>query len=138
MDRFSKNTLTLAALMMIAGIALGAFGAHGLKARISADNLETFHTGVLYHLLHGLAIALVGCLHLALKAELQLRWVVRCFVVGVLCFSGSIYLLATSDLTGISSKLLGPITPIGGMFFLVGWSILALKCFLMPTKNSLL
>ena len=127
MDRFSRNTLTLASVIMVIGIGLGAFGAHGLEDKVSEENLQTFATGVLYHLLHGIAIALMAGIRVFVK-DLRLRWVVHCFSLGILFFSGSIYLLATSTWTNIPTAIIGPITPIGGILFIVGWSLLAWRC----------
>ncbi len=127
MNRNALTAIRYGAILMAVGIILGAFGAHGLRAHLGAADLDTYQTGVLYHLLHSLAILIIGAL-LASNPQLMLTWVIRSFLLGILCFSGSIYLLATSDLTGIPTKILGPITPLGGIFFLVGWIMLAWKC----------
>lgn len=102
---------------MVSGIALGAFGAHGLKALLEADALAAYKTGVLYQLLHGVAfIALAG---VAGKASL---WNLRFMGVGVLLFSGSIYLLtAGAALLPFSISFAGPLTPIGGVLMILGW-----------------
>lgn len=101
------------------GVALGAFGAHGLKARVPPDLLAVFETGVRYHLVHALALLAV-----AWAAE---RWpgtapgaAGALFLAGIVVFSGSLYLLV---LTG--QRWLGAITPIGGVCFLAGWLALA-------------
>jgi uncharacterized membrane protein YgdD (TMEM256/DUF423 family) len=102
------------------GVALGAFGAHGLKGRVGTDMLAIFETGVRYHLVHAL-----GLLGVAWAAE---RWgggwvslAGWAFVSGIAVFSGSLYLLA---LTG--ARWLGAITPLGGLAFIVGWAALVI------------
>ena len=104
----------------------GAFGAHGLRDRLSADMLAVFETGVRYHLFHGLALLAV--------AWAASRWPSSYvtaaggfFVVGITIFSGSLYLLAV---TGI--RWLGAITPIGGVCLIVGWLVLAMGALRAP------
>ncbi len=97
------------------GIALGAFGAHGLKTRVDADLLTVFETGVRYHMYHALALVLVGLGALRWPGT----WINASgwlFLVGILVFSGSLYLMT---LTGV--RWLGAITPIGGLAFILGW-----------------
>ncbi|MBX5436864.1 MAG: DUF423 domain-containing protein [Alicyclobacillaceae bacterium] len=96
-------------------VALGAFAAHGLKGKLDAGQLDVFHTGVQYQMYHGLALLLTAMLLMRMESS----WLIVagwCFIAGVVLFSGSLYALA---LTG--AKLFGPITPIGGVLFLVGW-----------------
>lgn len=95
-------------------VALGAFAAHALKSRLDAYSLGVFQTGVQYQFFHALALVLVGLL--ALQTQTNFRVPGLCFLVGILVFSGSLYLLA---FTGV--KWLGAITPLGGVAFLVGW-----------------
>jgi uncharacterized membrane protein YgdD (TMEM256/DUF423 family) len=98
-----------AALVIFVGIALGAFGAHGLSARLEeTGRLANWETATFYHLVHGLAMFAVA-LH---GRGLGYRW----FLAGIILFSGSLYLLAVTGLTW-----LGAITPLGGVSFLVGW-----------------
>ena len=100
-------------------VALGAFGAHGLKQVLSPGLLQTFNTGVEYQGLHSMALLATGLL---LRSEDQstLRLAGWCFATGILVFSGSLYLLALTD-----ARWLGAVTPIGGTAFLVGWGALA-------------
>lgn len=102
------------------GVALGAFGAHALRSRISAANLDVWHTGVQYHTLHALALIAVGliCAHADAKAIRTAGWL---FVAGIAIFGGSLYALALTDV-----RVLGAITPLGGICFLAGWACLAL------------
>ncbi|TRX73602.1 DUF423 domain-containing protein [Pseudomonas mangiferae] len=112
--------LLLAAFAGFTGVALGAFAAHGLRSRLSAEYLAVFHTGVQYQLVHALALLGVGLLALHVPSR-TLGIAGGAFAVGVLLFSGSLYALT---LSGIGR--LGMITPIGGVAFLVGWACLGL------------
>jgi len=122
MTRDTRHTDTLflvACLLMAAGVALGAFGAHGLRARLAPDLLAIFETGVRYHLVHGLA-ALVAALVARAAPGRAARGAGWLFVGGVVVFSGSLYLLA---LTG--TRWLGAITPVGGLAWIAAWVMLA-------------
>ena len=103
------------AVLMLLAVALGAFAAHGLKSRLTPDMLAVFETGVRYHVYHALALLALG----AARGPDKAGW---CFVAGIAVFSGSLYVLA---LTG--EKRLGMITPIGGLLFIAGWVLFALK-----------
>ena len=118
-----RTFLMLAAFFGFTGVALGAFAAHGLKNRLSAEYLAIFHTGVLYQLIHALAILGVAVLAAQLPGRLMTMagW---SFALGIVLFSGSLYVLT---LTGISK--LGIITPFGGLAFLVGWLCLGLAAW---------
>lgn len=111
--------VTLGAVAAAFGVALGAFGAHGLEGRVSADRLATFQTGVRYHMYHALALLFVGW------AAAQgwgpvLHWAGYCFVAGILLFSGALYLLVLTD-----TPWLGAVAPVGGTAFIIGWSLMA-------------
>ncbi|OAV44905.1 DUF423 domain-containing protein [Lewinella sp. 4G2] len=113
-------------------VALGAFGAHGLKTLVGPQELETFATGVRYHFYHTMAIGLVSVLTLSpLLRRPYLKWATLFFLVGILLFSGSLYLLALQSVHGIPTVFLGPVTPIGGVFFIAGWVCL----FLAPSQS---
>ncbi|MBM4125116.1 MAG: DUF423 domain-containing protein [Nitrospira sp.] len=101
------------------GVAAGAFGAHGLKSILSPDRLAVYETAVRYHLYHALAMVVVGCLGDRCRAD-RVGIAGRLFMVGILLFSGSLYLLALSGV-----RWLGAITPLGGAAFLGGWATLA-------------
>jgi uncharacterized membrane protein YgdD (TMEM256/DUF423 family) len=107
--------VTLGAIFAFIGIGIGAFGAHTVKNTISPASLAIYQTGVQYHLIHAVALVLVGTSDTKISP-----WVGRLFTAGICIFSGSLYALA---LTGI--KWLGAITPIGGVCFLAGWALLA-------------
>ena len=113
---FAKVLLGAGALFGGSGVVLGAFGAHALKGRLDPDKLSSWETAVLYQLVHALALLVVG-VWMLFGGSSTLRWAGWGFMVGVLLFCGSLYLLsATSGL-----RWLGPITPIGGVAFIVGW-----------------
>lgn len=109
--------LMLAAFFGFTGVALGAFAAHGLKSRLTPEYLAVFQTGVHYQMLHALALLGVALLSVQVGAAL-VKWAGWAFAVGILLFSGSLYLLT---LAGLS---VGIVTPIGGLFFLIGWALL--------------
>lgn len=115
--------LLLAAFAGFTGVALGAFAAHGLKARLSAEYLAVFQTGVHYQLIHALALFGVALLLQRLPSGL-LHAAGSLFALGILLFSGSLYLLT---LSGIGK--LGMITPLGGLAFLAGWLCLGLAAW---------
>ena len=115
--------LMLAAFFGFTGVALGAFAAHGLKGRLTEQYLAIFHTGVTYQLVHTLALFGVALLATHLPGRL-VTWAGLCFALGIVLFSGSLYLLTMS---GIAK--LGMITPIGGVAFLAGWLCLGLAAW---------
>jgi uncharacterized membrane protein YgdD (TMEM256/DUF423 family) len=121
-----RGFLMLAAFFGFTGVGLGAFAAHGLKNSLSAEYLAIFHTGVTYQLVHTLALLGVALLATQIPGRL-VTWAGVSFVIGILLFSGSLYLLT---LTGISK--LGIITPLGGLAFLVGWLCLGLAAWRLP------
>ena len=110
--------IRLAAILGALAVILGAFGAHSLERLISPDSLETFETGVRYHFYHTIMIALVAVLlHIReIKIRRTAAWL---FAIGILLFSGSIYLLSIREIVNLGSWL-GPITPIGGTLFIAG------------------
>ena len=110
---------------LAAGIAVvaGAFGAHGLEGRVSPNRLETFKTGVTYQMYHALALLFVGWAALQGSSG-AVTWAGYAFILGIVIFSGSLYLLVLTD-TG----WLGAITPIGGVAFIAGWVLVAWGMF---------
>lgn len=118
-----RGFLLLAAFFGFTGVALGAFAAHGLKDRLSAEYLAIFHTGVTYQLVHALALFGVALLATHVPGRL-VAWAGLAFALGIILFSGSLYLLT---LSGVSK--LGIITPFGGLGFLIGWFCLGLAAW---------
>lgn len=112
--------LSAGSLLALAAVAIGAFGAHGMKARLSAEMLAVYQTGVQYHFYHALGIVLVGMAFFHLPDSPVLRASGWLLIAGIFFFSGSLYALA---LTG--EKWLGAIAPIGGTAFILGWATFA-------------
>src|SRR5690606_2527153 len=106
---------------------LGAFAAHGLKAHLSVENLQTFETGVKYQMYHALFLLLLGSLPLASEKVKNICFYLT--VVGVIFFSGSIYLLATNSMTSFDFRVFGPVTPIGGSLMIAAWIMLLINFF---------
>ena len=105
------------------GVILGAFGAHWLKAN-APDSVPTFQTGVQYQMYHAFAIILTGLLFEKFPLK-TMSWAGTCFFIGILLFSGSLYLLAALKATGkVGLGGVGIITPIGGLFFIAGWLLM--------------
>jgi len=123
MERLSKNIVVIAAILAAVTIAIGAFGAHGLKQLVSADALATFETGVRYQMYHVLALLVIGFTEKI--PQNTKKWIFRFFCCGMLFFSGSIYLLALKEQLPFSVSFLGPVTPMGGLLFILGWVRLA-------------
>lgn len=101
-------------------VALGAFAAHSLKNMLSPQLLETFQTGVQYHMYHALALFGIGLLTLHFPHQTILKTAGYLFLLGIVLFSGSLYVLALSGI-----RWLGAITPLGGVAFLAAWALLA-------------
>lgn len=118
-----RSFLMLAAFFGFTGVALGAFAAHGLKGRLTTDYLAIFQTGVTYQLVHALALLGVAVLAAHLPGRL-VGWAGALFVLGIVLFSGSLYLLTLSGL-----GRLGIITPVGGLCLLAGWLCLGLAAW---------
>jgi len=116
-----RTFLLIGALAGVTGVALGAFGAHGLRSRLSPEMLAVFETGVRYHLYHALALLATASIMGRLEGNRLVAAAGWLFVAGILLFPGSLYVLAV---TGI--RTLGAITPIGGVAFLIAWACLAI------------
>jgi uncharacterized membrane protein YgdD (TMEM256/DUF423 family) len=121
-----KQWLFVSAVMGLLAVVCGAFAAHGLKARLDAEALAVFETGARYQMYHALGIGLAA---LAMRgpAARWAGWAAMAFLIGILLFCGSLYLLA---LTG--KPMLGIVTPFGGLSFIVGWGLLARAALLLP------
>ena len=117
-----KKILSVAGFFGMTAIVLGAFGAHALKKVLTIDQLATFETGVKYQMYHALFLLFLGLnSHLSFKTK---KTILALTIVGVIFFSGSIYLLATDSLNAFNFKVIGFITPIGGLLLILAWSIL--------------
>ena len=116
----AKLFVSLGALAAALGVALGAFGAHALKARLSADMLAVWQTAVQYHLWHALGLVAVGLLAQHLPASVPVRVAGWLMVAGIVLFSGSLYVLAATG-----TRWLGAVTPLGGACLIVAWLVVA-------------
>lgn len=132
MDKKMLSTLALTGMM---AVIIGAFGAHGLKPKLDSSQLSTFNTGVSYHFYHLLAMSFAYLLYI----HTEHKWVRRgfwMFLAGIILFSGSLYLLSTRELIGLSSyRWLGPLTPLGGLCFILGWISIMVSAYNTRTDN---
>lgn len=119
----NKGFLRTAAVLGALSVALGAFAAHKLKELVSEYAIGIFETGVRYQFYHVFALMIVGILFAYGKRSL-LRWSGIFFLMGIALFSGSLYLLTWMQTAEVSAKWVGPITPLGGVCFIVGWILL--------------
>jgi uncharacterized membrane protein YgdD (TMEM256/DUF423 family) len=122
----AKLFIVLGSFSGMLGVVLGAFGAHALKSRLSEDAMGVFETAVQYQFYHSLALLAVGILALSQPQTILLKSSGYLFLLGILIFSGSLYLLS---FTGV--KWLGAITPLGGLAFIGGWACLAFASWKM-------
>lgn len=127
-----KRLLTFGGFLGAISVILGALAAHGLKSKlgtglITESNLQSFDTAARYQMYHSIALLAMAFLMEKFHTKLII-WATWCFITGIFLFSGSIYILSTSRLMGLENvNWLGPITPIGGLFFVIGWVFLALS-----------
>ena len=119
--------LALGAVSGAISVMLGAFGAHALKSRLSADALSAFQTAVQYQMVHSLALVAVGLWLVRHPEDMLSRYAAFAFCFGILFFSGSLY-----GLTLGGPRLLGPVTPIGGTLFIAGWLLFAIAAIKTP------
>lgn len=120
-----KRFLITGSLYCGLAVMLGAFGAHALKALLPAESLQSFQTAVHYQIIHGLAILITGIIYTQ-NQQGVLLYVGRFFSAGIICFSGSLYLLTFLKLFNIDfPPAIALITPLGGLFMILGWMILA-------------
>lgn len=119
-----KTYLLIAAISGFLAVALGAFGAHGLRDKLSADLLAVYQTGVQYQFYHTFATLVVALLLMLSPQSMALKWSGNLFAIGIVIFSGSLYVLALSGV-----RWLGAITPLGGLAFLAGWISLAIAAW---------
>ena len=132
--------LLISALSGLLSVTLGAFGAHGLKKVVSTDMLVAYQTGVQYQFIHSLVLLALAILLLmpATKPAVanKLKWSANLMLVGILLFSGSLYTMTLMSVTGGFPAWLGPITPIGGLAFIMGWIFLMVAAFKLPIDEQ--
>lgn len=118
-----KRFLQAAAITGALAVALGAFGAHGLKKLLDAELLQVFETAVRYQFYHVFALLAAGMLYKEFPGKFQ-KWAGNLFITGMLLFSGSLYLLCYVKYAGLPLSWIGAITPVGGVAFIAGWLLL--------------
>ena len=117
-----NTTLIFGAVYGLLSVILGAFGAHALKKIISVEKLVSFETGVRYQMYAALFLLITGYI---LKFETPVeKWISLLMIAGTFLFSVSIYLLAFSEVATVPSKVIGPITPLGGLLMIISWAML--------------
>jgi uncharacterized membrane protein YgdD (TMEM256/DUF423 family) len=117
MNKYTK----IGAFAAMLSVVFGAFGAHMLEDSLTADALDVYETAVQYHMFHSIGILLIALLMDRLPSQKLAVWAARLLLIGIVLFSGSLYALALSD-----EKILGAITPLGGVAFIAGWICMAL------------
>ena len=122
-----KKIIATGAILGALGVAAGAFGAHGLQRATTDEKIiHGFQTAAQYQLWHALALIAVGIIFTGPFSPRLLKWSAGCFITGILLFSGSLYLLSFLKISGSSlASAVGPVTPLGGVFLIAGWLILA-------------
>ena len=124
----NKQIIITASVFGMLAVITGAFGAHGLKGRLSAADLEVWHTAVQYNFYHVFALLFLSTFARFKNSQITLAYYF--FSFGILFFSGSLYLLSCRNLLGWNWLIaLGPITPLGGLLFILGWLMLAIAAF---------
>lgn len=127
-----KRIIVFAGISGAMGVTLGAMAAHFLKSRleeglITQNDIQAFETASRYQIYHSIALLCIALLYDKLHDKL-IKKAAYCFMLGIVLFSGSIYLLSTSALIGLrTTNWLGPVTPLGGIFLITGWILLALS-----------
>ena len=127
----NKRIVIIGATLFVLAIALGAFGAHELKKYLDHEQLKTFEVGVRYQFYQAITFLILG--FNAEKLNFKLRTIFILLIIGTIFFSGSIYLLSIAEILNISKKIIGPITPIGGLIIIIAWFIFIVK--LIKTKG---
>ena len=126
-EKLDRKLVLLACVTGGLGVVLGAFAAHGLRPLLSGSAFESFNTGIRYQMYHSFLLFFIG-LTPELKSS-QKTILFKLILTGVLVFSGSIYLLSTNDLTSFNFKVIGFITPVGGLFLIASWLMLFVYFF---------
>ena len=116
----AKKWIGIGSILVMLSVMIGAFGAHMLEPIIGEDKISVYETGVQYHMIHALGIILIGVIAKVFGEAKLLVWSARLLFIGIILFSGSLYVLSISGLGP-----LGAITPLGGVSFIAGWICLA-------------
>ncbi|TSD67215.1 DUF423 domain-containing protein [Inquilinus sp. KBS0705] len=124
----NKQIIVTASLLGAVAVILGAFGAHGLRAVLEPHQLEVWQTAVQYNFYHVFALLFLSLFNQ--DKNKSAVWAYYFFLFGILLFSGSLYLISCRDILGMPGlAVLGPVTPIGGLLFILGWVMLAVTAF---------
>lgn len=124
-----KGFLKIAAILGALSVGLGAFGAHALKGMVSDHAVATFETAVRYQFYHSFALMLTGILYASFPFK-TILWAGRSFIIGILLFSGSLYVISLMQaVVKPGYGWVGAITPLGGLFFILGWLLLCVSFF---------
>ncbi len=121
----NKKLVIIASIIGLLSVVLGALGAHGLKALISEESLQSFETGVRYQMYHALLLLFIGIA--SFIPTISKKIILYLILIGILFFSGSIYGLATNELTSFNFKTIALITPLGGMLLIISWLVLLIS-----------
>ncbi|MDO6818404.1 DUF423 domain-containing protein [Zobellia sp. 1_MG-2023] len=123
-----NKTICLTGIALgVTAVVLGAFGAHGLEKLVDANSIQTFETGVKYQMYHALLLLVLGSMKQLPEASKKM--IFYFLLAGIICFSFSIYLLATNSLSSFDFKVIGLVTPLGGTLLIIGWSIFGYRLF---------
>ena len=123
----NKKIITTGAFLGMIAIILGAFGAHALKKVLAENEIAIFEIAIRYQMYHAIFLLFIGLLNeISLQTKKRIYYLV---LFGVFFFSGSLYLLATKELTGIDFKFIGLVTPVGGLLFIIAWGLLSFNYF---------
>ncbi|MBT9188214.1 DUF423 domain-containing protein [Zobellia russellii] len=123
-----NKTICLTGIALgVTAVILGAFGAHGLEKLVDTNSIKTFETGIKYQMYHALLLLVLGSMKQLPEASKKL--IFYFLLVGIICFSFSIYLLATNSLSSFDFKVIGLVTPLGGTLLIIGWSIFGYRLF---------
>ncbi|MCL7755036.1 DUF423 domain-containing protein [Polaribacter sp. Z022] len=120
----NEIALIFGAVFGLLSVIFGAFGAHLLKKKLTTEQLQSFETGVKYQMYHAIVLLVLG---FQLNNESANNYIINAFIIGIILFSFSIYGLVISSANNKKIKILGPITPLGGLFLIIGWVLLIYK-----------
>ena len=127
-----KSILVTGAFFGMLAVILGAFGAHALKDLLDAPQIATFETGVRYQMYHAIFLLFLGLSNIS---KARKKTIFYLLITGIFLFSGSIYLLATDSLNQFNFKVIGFVTPVGGLFLIVAWALLLLSFLNKKSQN---
>lgn len=134
-QQMKKHVYLFAAIFGLTAIILGAFGAHGLEGKLTAEHLDSYETGVRYQVYHAIVLLILALKHHVYPSRFDIP-ASNLMIPGTVLFSFSIYLLSTSELTGLHWTWLGPVTPLGGLLLIIGWVLLLVDAIRLFVKKG--